>query len=59
MIVGYLPSTKLYKPLPRSAVFLARTKSPHLRTETKCRELIPEEFQRDSAITIGSRGKIL
>ena len=40
----FFRTTKLYKPLPRFEVFLARTRSPNLHTETKCRELIPEAF---------------
>ena len=55
----FFDTTNLYKPLPRFAVFLARTKSLDLRTGMKCRELIPEAFLRDSAITTKSRGRIL
>ena len=50
--------TKLYKPLPCS-LFFALTRSPNLRTKTACGELIPETFQRDLAVTIGRRGRIL
>ena len=41
---------------PLFAVFLALTRSPNLRTKTICRELIPEAFQRNFAITIGRKG---
>ena len=49
--------TKLYKPLPHVRIFL-RLRGRPLRTKTACREL-PEAFQRDLAITIGRRGRIL
>ena len=42
--IFFFDTTNLYKPLPRFAVFLARPKSPDLRTETKCPKLLPEAF---------------
>ena len=55
----FFDTTKLYKHLPLFAVFLALTRSPNLRRKTTCRELIPEAFWQDFAITIGRRGNIL
>ena len=55
---GFFDATKLYKHLSLFAVFLVLTRSPNLRTKTACRELIPEAFKRDFAITIGRRGNI-
>ena len=39
--------------------FFALTRSPNLRKNTACQELIPEAFLGDLAITIGRRGMIL
>ena len=44
--ICFFDATNLYKPLRPGLQFILRVlrKSPSLCTETKCRELIPEEF---------------